>query len=124
MEIDRVVQRLATVGGKLRVRSALNPILWLCAVLSLPGLLILTVVESLPTWAIVIVSLPPIVACLAFLILLFKDSDKLQSEEYQINKQMLELAQEKDMTVGSIFELGRLTRNPDGSSGDDGQEEQ
>ena len=64
--LDRVVQRLATAGGRLRVRSALNPILWLCAVFSAPGLLLLAVVESLPAWAVVFISLPLIVACASY----------------------------------------------------------
>lgn len=124
MALDRAFQRISAVGGKLRVRSALNPILWLCAVVSVPGLGLLTVVESVPSWAVVVVSSPPIVACVSYLILLFRDPDKLQSEEYQINKQLLELAQEKGMHIPSLLNLDAATPNPDSPSTDERQEDQ
>ena len=56
------------------------------------------------------------------LILLFKDPDKLQSEEYQINKQLLELAQEKGTDPASL--LGSNGPNPDRPALPDRQEDQ
>ena len=32
----QITRRMADVGGRLRVKSALNPVLWLCAVVTVP----------------------------------------------------------------------------------------
>ena len=117
MAIDKAIQRLSAIGGKLRVRSALNPVLWLCFVISMPGILLLAVVESFPSWAVFAICSPIVVACAGYLILLFKDSDKLQSEEYQINKQLLELAQEKGASIPELLLSEKLLPNPDAKPG-------
>lgn len=116
MAIDKAIQRLSAIGGKLRVRSALNPILWLCFVISMPGILLLAVVDSFPTWAVVAISLPILVACTGYIILLLKDPDKLQSEEYQINKQLLELALEKGASAPELLIAEKHLPNPDAKS--------
>lgn len=113
MAIDKAIQRLSAIGGKLRVKSALNPILWLCFVISMPGILLLAVVESFPSWAVFAICSPIVVACAGYFILLLKDPDKLQSEEYQINKQLLELAQEKGSSVPELLLSEKLLPNPD-----------
>lgn len=51
--------------------------------------------SGVPVRLIVLIFLPVSVAVLGFLVLLFVDRDKLQSEDYQIRKQSLELIQEK-----------------------------
>ena len=113
MAIDKAIQRLSAIGGKLRVRSALNPILWLCFVISMPGILLLAVVDSFPIWAVIAILLPIVVACTGYFILLLKDPDKLQSEEYQINKQLLELALEKGASAPELLIAEKLLPNPD-----------
>lgn len=82
-------------GGRLRVRSALNPILWLCAIVTVPCTIITIQTDDPPGWLALIVAAPVIAAIIGFLYLLFFDRDKLQSEDYQIRKQSLELIQEK-----------------------------
>ena len=123
MAIDKAIQQLSAIGGKLRVRSALNPILWLCFVISMPGVLLLAVVESFPSWAVVVISLPILVACTGYIILLLKDPDKLQSEEYQISKQRLELALEKGASAPELLLSEKLLPNPDTKSGNERSEE-
>jgi hypothetical protein len=113
MAIDKAIQRLSAIGGKLRVRSALNPMLWLCFVISMPGTLLLAVVDSFPIWAVIAILLPIVVACTGYIILLLKDPDKLQSEEYQINKQLLELALEKGASAPELLIAEKLLPNPD-----------
>ena len=77
--LREIGQILSQTVGKLRVKSALNPILWLCGIVVVP----------------VLIFLPVSVAVLGFLVLLVFDRDKLQSEDFQIRKQSLELIQEK-----------------------------
>ncbi|MCY4342216.1 MAG: hypothetical protein OXE83_01400 [Gammaproteobacteria bacterium] len=52
-------------------------------------------------------------ACAGFLVLLWRDPDKLQSEEYQINKRLLELAQEKGAAIPELLLSEKLLPNPE-----------
>lgn len=77
MASDRVPQHLAMVGARVRVRSALDPLVWLCATVTVPGLALSALVESFPVWVAAIVSLPPVTACLCYVILLFREPERL-----------------------------------------------
>lgn len=105
---DKVVQRMAAAGAQLRVRSALNPILWLCPTVSLPCLA-LAAYTSEPAWLqIVLVILggaPIVVALWAFAHFVRVDPRRLQSEDYQIRERLLESFQESQ-------EKGRLLDAP------------
>ena len=94
-----IVNRLTEAGGQLKVKSALNPALWLCAIVSGPTIVIVMVLllanKTIPSWLIVIDLIPITCAAVGFLYLLFFNPDKLQSEDYQLRKQTLELIQEK-----------------------------
>jgi len=88
--------RIVDAGERLRVRSALNPALWLAAIITPPALWVATrLLEGAPIWLIVLIFLPVTIASLGFLFLLFFDRDKLQSEDYQLRKQSLDLIQQK-----------------------------
>jgi hypothetical protein len=92
-----LAQKVTEAGGRLTVKSALNPALWLCAIVSVPSLLISTYSSNPPWWASILALLPVGLACFGFIILLFIDRDKLQSEEFQIKKRTLELIEQKGM---------------------------
>ena len=98
---EAISQKILETGGRLRVRSALNPILWLCAIVIAPSLYFATQTGDHPIWLIVLIFLPVGTAIAGFLFLLFVDRDKLQSEDYQIRKKTLELIQEK----GEVFSV-------------------
>ena len=90
---DKGIQRMAAAGARLRVRSVLNPILWLCPVVS-PLCLALAAYSSEPAWLrIVLVILggaPIVVALWAFVYFVRVDPRRLQSEDYQIRERLLE----------------------------------
>lgn len=92
---DKVLSRAVESGGRLTVRSALNPILWLCGIITIPTLIAGTFYPALSTWIVAIGCAPVVVALFGFLFLLFFDRDKLQSEDYQIKKRTIELSQQK-----------------------------
>ena len=77
------------------MRSALNPILWLCAIISAPAIISCVVIRQPPTWLAVLAAAPTGTAIIGFLFLLLFDRDKLQSEDYQIKKLQLEMIEEK-----------------------------
>lgn len=105
-------------GGKLTVKSALNPALWLCGIISIPSLVALVIITL--NWFIIktnkdnvnnndilwlqivlyISFLLPVICCLiSFFILLAYDRDKLQSEGYQLSKKQLEMSQQTGDTL-------------------------
>lgn len=93
---EGMAQRFSQAGGRLRVRSALNPILWLNAVVTVPAITAMWRLGSAtPIWLIIVALTPLGLSVIGFLYLLFFDRDKLQSEDYQIRKMELELIQYK-----------------------------
>lgn len=91
-----MVTKAAEQGGRLRVRSALNPMLWLCSIITIPTMVTAAVLgPRAPIWLIALALAPVGVALVGFLFLLVIDRDKLQSEEYQLRKRSLELMQAK-----------------------------
>lgn len=92
---SELIAKLTEAGGRLRVRGALNPILWLCGVVAIPCIAALCWNKDAPpiiAWILVAVVGT---ALLGFLWLLFFDRDRLQSEEYLLRSRTLELMEEK-----------------------------
>ena len=93
---DKISQKAIEAGGRLRVKSALNPILWLCGLITLPCVGAMSYLEPpAPLWLVILAFIPVSCAAIGFLFLLILDRDKLQSEDYQIRKKSLELIQQK-----------------------------
>ncbi len=96
--IDRVSQIAQTAAEKLHVRSALNPALWLCAIATPTCLLFAYVFREVPevrAWLLAGGLLPIAIACIGFLGFAIYRPEKLQSEEYQIRHESLQLIQQK-----------------------------
>lgn len=110
---ETIAQKAMEMGGRLRVKSALNPALWLCALITLPGMMYLGMANSDPPLMIqLIIALPVVVTCLGFGYLLVVDRDKLQSEDYQIRKLSLELVQEKGDKFPQMARTIEAINNP------------
>lgn len=95
-----LLTQLAGISGRavlhLKVRSALNPTLWLCGIVTLPAAGLATLVnEPLQTALIVLAFIPVVLFALSEIYLLMRDPDKLQSEDYQIQKRALDLIEQK-----------------------------
>jgi hypothetical protein len=99
-------------GGRLKVRSALNPILWLCGIITVPALVAFSVMKEPPGWLVILTFAPVIAAILGFFFLLFFDRDKLQSETYQIRKLELEMVQQKGEIATPATEI-TIISNPE-----------
>ena len=48
---EHIAAKSIDAGGKLTVKSALNPIFWLCAIVSVPGLIAIQFIEPIPNMA-------------------------------------------------------------------------
>lgn len=117
--LQYIGKTLSDIAGKVRVRSALNPVLWICAIVTVPGMFIVSQRKDVvPIWWVVIL-VPVSLFTIGFLFLLFFDRDKLQSEEYQIRKQSLELIQEKGKTFPVDAPSIEKIANPERSRIDD-----
>ncbi|MCK5021726.1 MAG: hypothetical protein KAR54_00550 [Candidatus Pacebacteria bacterium] len=105
---DNIITKAIEAGGNLKVRSALNPILWLCAIVTIPALSGVLFFEATPNWLIILIFVPVITAIIGFLFLLLFDRDKLQSEDYQIKKRSLEIIEQKGDAAPMLIEPGSL----------------
>ena len=105
---DNIITKAIEAGGNLKVRSALNPILWLCAIVTIPALSGVLFFEGTPNWLIILIFVPVITAIIGFLFLLLFDRDKLQSEDYQIKKRSLEIIEQKGDAAPMLIEPGSL----------------
>ena len=76
---ETFIAKVVEAGGRLTVKSALNPILWMCAIVTLPTIGLGLLFSEFPTWLIWIASAPVAMASFGFMYLLFFDRDKLQS---------------------------------------------
>ncbi|QPK62709.1 hypothetical protein IVG45_17985 [Methylomonas sp. LL1] len=110
---ESIAHTAIEAGGRLRVKSALNPMLWLCAIVTIPGFSYLLFSEKEVSLLVQVVIISPVFATIfGFLILLIFDRDKLQSEDYQIRKRTLELVQEKGDSFPSIARTLQAITNP------------
>lgn len=105
---ENIAAKVIESGGKLSVKSALNPILWLCAIITIPSLIAVPFIDKTPVWLIILIIAPVLTSVVGFLFLLFFDRDKLQSEEYQLKKRSLELIQIKGQDKPMIVEAGEI----------------
>jgi hypothetical protein len=88
----------AEVGQRLQVRSALNPVLWLCAIATPTCFAAAYVFRNVPEirgWLIAGGLVPVAVACVGFIGFAIYRPEKLQSEEYQLRHQSLTLIEQK-----------------------------
>lgn len=102
---------LVRSSDKLRVRSALNPILWLCGISLSVGVFVIAIgffkLDPFPEtllWIVVItlIFVPLFLTCYGFLYILHNLPDMLQSEWYQLKKKKMELSQEKGKPVEEV----------------------
>jgi hypothetical protein len=99
---DRFIANAQSAAASLRVRSALNPMLWLCAIVSLPCFVLAYFahgIEPLATVLVVLGAAPIAATIIAFLYFMIASPEKLQSEDYQIRHETLELIKEKGSSV-------------------------
>ncbi|MEQ9210067.1 MAG: hypothetical protein RLN96_09550 [Pseudomonadales bacterium] len=106
--LEILASKAVESGGRLLVRSALNPILWLCGIVSVPALFAAATLNTPPTWLVVLAFTPVIAAVAGFVFLLIFDRDKLQSEEYQIRKRSLELIEQKGDAAPLVIDPNKL----------------
>jgi len=117
---EQIAAKILETGGGLKVRGALNPVLWLYALTSSS---MLSGAIFVPQYALLFITALLIVLAVAlssFIYLLFRNPDRLQSEEYQIRKRSMEIMQEKGDDKPRIIDSVDVTGNPEMSNLEDG----
>lgn len=110
---DLITTKAMEAGGRLTVRSALNPVLWLCAIVSVPCIVLTSSLTTPPAILGYLAAAPVITAILGFLFLLIFDRDKLQSEDYQLRKTYLEMIEQKGDPAAIEAAVFEVIENPD-----------
>lgn len=96
--IAKITESTHRAAFKLNVKSALNPVLWLCAIVLPVCFLFAWVFKDISiirTLLIIVGIAPVVVACFAYIGFAIFCPDKLQSEDYQLRHETLQLIQQK-----------------------------
>ena len=109
---DKTVSRALEAATNLKVKSALNPILWLCAIITIPTLSFMGLTGRSDVWIIILAFTPVIAAVFGFIFLLVFDRDKLQSEEFQLKNRSLDIIQQKGDSAPYIVSTQNLNIIP------------
>jgi len=111
--VERLTRVTQAAGIRLQVRSALNPLLWLCAIctpLTLGFAFFST--GAMQAVLLVIGSLPIVCACGAYIYWMIAAPDRLHSEDYQLRRHALEMIHEKGLRVGILASSVIAITNP------------
>lgn len=92
---ESLIARLTETGGRVRVRNALTPVVWLVGVVWAPCCVVLGLNPNPPLIVFVLPAVVVGVAVFGWLWLLFFDRDRLQSEEYLLRKQIVDIIEDK-----------------------------
>jgi hypothetical protein len=102
-------------AGQLRVRSALNPMLWLCAIVSIPCFILSYFahgVQPLETILWIAGAIPIVTACSSHVYFMLTTPEKLQSEEYQLRHETLDLIRQKGVAAPILPASLEMIENP------------
>lgn len=98
MRLDDLVRTVTSRVETVRVvRTAINPLLWLVGIVT-PLSLVLAVAAGdalMRTAMLGLASLPVVVTIVAYFVLVFRDPDRLQSEEYRLRQRALQMLYKK-----------------------------
>jgi hypothetical protein len=111
---ERLMRLSNDATARLQVRSALNPLLWLCAIVT-PATLMASgfAAGNVQIMLLVIGAVPVLCACIAYAYLVVKDPNRLHSEDYQLRRQALEMIHEKGASSGVLASSVIAITNPE-----------
>lgn len=95
---ERAGELAQSAVQRLHVRSALNPMLWLSGItapLCFSAAYVFREIPTLRDWLVVVGVFPIGITCLGFVGFALFRPEKLQSEDYQIRHESLQLIQQK-----------------------------
>jgi hypothetical protein len=91
---------VSALAQQVTTRSAVNPCLWACLVISLPLFVLSAWTDGLKSFFFFIIALLPIAAFIfSYIYLLMVKPNYLRSEEYQLRAEALEILGDKDNSL-------------------------
>lgn len=111
--VERVTRGAQDSAVRLQVRSALNPLLWLCAICA-PLTFVLASFSGgfMQISLLVIGTIPILCACGAYIYWMLKAPDRLHSEDYQLRRQALQMIYEKGARAAVLASSVVAITNP------------
>lgn len=111
---ERLVRSSHDASVRLRVRSSLNPLLWLCGIVCPTCFgFALTLDHGARTFLLIVGALPVVFTCGSYIYLMLRRPDDLKSEDFQLRKMALELIEEKDGRIQVEAVSVKEITNPD-----------
>lgn len=103
---EQFLQSTTNAAGRLRVRSALNPILYACMIITVPGIYMAVYSPTgAPVWLVILIFIPICVFAYVTVYFARNSPENLRSEEFHIKKQTLEIIAQK----GEPFTINPLS---------------
>jgi hypothetical protein len=94
--LAKLAQYAESAASRIRVRSALNSVLWLISILIVPCIIGATQTEGNLRWALIGMLWAALILFVgAFIYFSINDPDKLRSEDYELRKQALQMIEAK-----------------------------
>jgi ABC-type bacteriocin/lantibiotic exporter with double-glycine peptidase domain len=94
MKLEEIIRTgLSRVDTIRVVRTAINPLLWLVGLTSPIAFILVAIIgdQTIRLALLVFAAIPVLVTLVAYVIFMFRDPDRLQSEEYRIRQQALRI---------------------------------
>lgn len=103
-----------SVARSLTVRSAVNPCLWACAVISVPLFVLSSYTEGWRSVALFIIALLPVASfVVSYFYFMFSNPAYLRSEGYQLKMESLKLLGDRDNPLNAAAgDVVKLVNNP------------
>jgi ABC-type bacteriocin/lantibiotic exporter with double-glycine peptidase domain len=94
MKLEEIIRTgLSRVDTIRVVRTAINPLLWLVGLTTPIAFILVAIIgdQTIRLALLVFAAIPVLVTLVAYVIFMFRDPDRLQSEEYRIRQQALRI---------------------------------
>jgi hypothetical protein len=111
---EKLTRSAQDAAVRLHVRSALNPLLWLCGICTPAALIVSYFLSGGAQMVVLIVgSFPVLCTCVAYFYLMIADPNRLHSEDYQLRRQALDMIYEKGNKLGILASSVVAITNPE-----------
>ncbi len=93
MKLDEAIKSGTSRAGVVRVQNALNPLLWFCVITPITWLAMYFLRDEsiIKYFLLAFGALPVFATLVAYFIFMFRDPDRLQSEEFVLRQQELSI---------------------------------
>jgi hypothetical protein len=113
MKIEEIIRAgLSRVDTIRVVRTAINPLLWLVGLTTPLAFILLAIVDDrlIRVLLICFAAIPVIATLIAYVIFMFRDPDRLQSEEYRIRQRALQILYRKGGSADIVDVANQVAR--------------